>query len=397
MSLNDHAAVGVEAMGFATSRYFLDLATLARQRGLRPFHFYRSVGQEKMAAPPPGEDVVTLGANAAAEALAGHDRELITLVLFATESGIDQSKAAGIYVHRLLGLPSRCRVVELKQACYGATAGLHLGLALVRAQPAAKILLIASDVARYGLDTPGEATQGAGAVAMLLSASPRLLAVEPHAGCHTEDVMDFWRPNYREEPFVDGKASVRVYLRALLAAYDHYAAVSGRTFNDLQRCCYHLPFTRMAATAHAHLAKHVGAALGPLGEAAQIEDALAYNRVTGNCYTASLYLGLLSLLDHSREDLAGQRLGLFSYGSGCVGEFFSGVVPRGYRAHLGTVARQQALAARHEVDYATYERFYRHALPQDGSDYAVPPHETGRFRLVGIRGHQRRYEAVAGG
>ena len=62
----------------------------------------------------------------------------IEMLLFATESGIDQSKAAGIYVHELLGLPARCRVVELKQACYSGTAALQLALPFLRENPRKK-------------------------------------------------------------------------------------------------------------------------------------------------------------------------------------------------------------------------------------------------------------------
>ena len=86
---------------------------------------------------------------------------------------------------------------------------------MVARQPEKKVLVIASDVARYDLDTPGEATQGCGAVAMLISANPRLLEIDPEVGNHTEDVMDFWRPNYRATALVDGKYSTKIYLRAL--------------------------------------------------------------------------------------------------------------------------------------------------------------------------------------
>lgn len=42
--------------------------------------------------------------------------------MLATETGVDQSKAAGLYLHPLLLLPRNCRIIELKQACYCATA-----------------------------------------------------------------------------------------------------------------------------------------------------------------------------------------------------------------------------------------------------------------------------------
>ena len=66
--------------------------------------------------------------------------------------------------------------------------------------PQSKVLVIASDIAKYGIGTPGEPTQGAGAVAMLISQNPRILSFNDDNVAQTRDVMDFWRPNYATTP-----------------------------------------------------------------------------------------------------------------------------------------------------------------------------------------------------
>jgi hydroxymethylglutaryl-CoA synthase len=385
---------GIDAIGFYSSHYFIDLKTLAEVRSVDPAKYYVGIGQEKMGIPPPDEDVVTMGASAARPLLDGVDPGDIELLLFATESGIDQSKAAGVFVHGLLKLAPRCRVVELKQACYGATAGLRLAVAMCLANPRAKALVIGSDVARYELGSPGEPTQGCGAVAMIVSAEPRILTLDPECGFFTDDVMDFWRPNYRDQAVVDGKYSTRVYLQSLEACWAQYAAASGRTLGDLRKFCYHLPFTRMAEKAHERLAKACGVAMSDERLADHIGDTLRYNRVTGNSYAASLYVGLASLLDHSAEDLAGRRIGLFSYGSGCVAEFFSGVVQPGYRARLRAAQHGELLAGRSELSYRQYEDIYHLAFPTDGGQHIFSRYRTGPFRLAGVDGHKRLYEAA---
>src|SRR5690625_1832874 len=134
------------------------------------------------------EHLVTLGAAAALPVLERAGRDQIRTVLFATETGIDQSKAAGAYAHRLLGLSPNVRVVELKQACYSGTAALQFAAALVARNPAEKVLVIASDVARYELGSSAEPTQGAGAAAFTVSADPALLALEPAAGLFTAEI-----------------------------------------------------------------------------------------------------------------------------------------------------------------------------------------------------------------
>jgi hydroxymethylglutaryl-CoA synthase len=388
-------SAGIDLLSFYTSHYYLDLRTLAAARGIDPRKYAVGIGQDKMAVLPPDEDVVTMAAAAALPIVRAIDPADIELVLFATESGIDQSKAAGIFAHRLLGLPARCRSVELKEACYSATAALQLALGMVRGTRR-KALILASDVARYELRSPGEPTQGCGAIAMLVSDAPRLVAIDPDSGVHTEDVMDFWRPNYRGEAVVDGKYSARVYLHALERTWQQYHEATGRGFDDFYRVCYHVPFTRMAEQAHARLAKLTGRDdLSGAAIAAQVADTLHYARLTGNSYTASLYLGLASLLDHARDDLGGRRIGLFSYGSGCSAEFFSGVIQPRYRRHLFTAQHRRMLAERTPLTYQQYEDIYHLPLPTDGRTLAIAQYRTGPFRLAGVSEHKRLYERAA--
>jgi hydroxymethylglutaryl-CoA synthase len=127
--------VGIDAISFYTSNYFIDLKTLAAVRGVDPEKYYTGIGQEKMAIPPPDEDIVTMGASAARPIIERDGKDRIEMLLFATESGIDQSKAGGVFVHGLLGLPARCRTVEFKEACYGGTAALQLAAAAVARNP----------------------------------------------------------------------------------------------------------------------------------------------------------------------------------------------------------------------------------------------------------------------
>ncbi len=385
-------SVGIDDISFYTTNFYLDLRTLAEVHQVDSDKFYQGIGQEKMGIAAADEDVVTMAANAALPLLERCDKAQITTFMFATETGIDQSKAAGVYVHHLLGLSSRCRVVELKQACYSATAAIQMGCALVARDPSQKVLVIASDIARYDLNTPGEATQGAGAAAILISANPRLVELEPAVGNHTEDVMDFWRPNYRSTALVDGKYSTKIYLKALKSAWQHYQDVSGRNFPEFDYFCYHLPFTRMAEKAHAQLARYCRAESTSEALQAQIEPSMVYNRIIGNSYTASMYIGLVSLLENASDDLSGKRVGFFSYGSGCVSEFYSGTVMPGYAEHLRQAEHRQLLAARSGLSYSDYLRQYNFEYPTDGGDYQFPEQTTGRFRLAGMTQHKRIYQ-----
>ena len=61
--------VGIDAIGFYSSQYYLDLKTLAQKRGVDADKYYVGLGQHKMAVCPPGEDIVTMAANAAGMAM----------------------------------------------------------------------------------------------------------------------------------------------------------------------------------------------------------------------------------------------------------------------------------------------------------------------------------------
>ena len=385
--------VGIDLISFYTPAYFLDLAVLAKIRGVDKDKFYVGIGQEKMAVPPPDEDIVSMAASAALPVLEKTNRDDIELFLLATESAVDQSKASALFAHSLLKLPTRCRAIETKEACYSGTACLQLAASWVAAHPGKKALVLCSDIARYDLKSPGEPTQGAGAIAMLVSTDPRVMALDPEYGLYADDVMDFWRPNYREEALVDGKYSMRVYIAAIEEAWRQYAETSGRTFGDFSRFCYHLPFTKMAEKAHLRLRRACG-----LPEATEEElereigDSLRYNRITGNTYTGSVYEGLCALLDCCAEDLGGRRIGLFSYGSGCMGEVFSGVVTPGYRTHLFSETHRKMLETRAELTYQQYEDIFQLGIPKDGGEHTFAQYRTGPFRFAGITQHKRKYE-----
>ena len=108
------------------------------------------------------------------------------------------------------------------------------------------------------------------------------------------------------------------------------------------------------------------------------EDAVYYNRYVGNIYTGSLYLSLISLLEN-RSLKGGQTIGLFSYGSGSVGEFFSATLVEGYEKQLDIEGHKALLNERQEVSVEDYESFFKrfddlefdHATEQTDDDKSI--------------------------
>jgi hydroxymethylglutaryl-CoA synthase len=380
--------IGIHDLSVATAGYVLDLADLAAATGVDPDKFRIGLGQDEMSVPGPDEDIVTMGAAAALPILQRHGTDRIRTLLFATESGIDQSKSAAVFAHQLLGLPGTCRAVELKQACYAATAALQSALGIVARNPEEQVLIIASDIARYEVDTAAEPTQGAGAVAFLVAADPALVEIEPVVGVHTADVSDFWRPNDSATAVVDGKLSIDAYLDGLTAAWDDFRARGGVGIEEIDRFCHHQPFTRMALKAHRRLAEHTGVELG----VDRYETSTVYNRRMGNSYTASLYAGLAALLDFD-DDLAGRRVGFLSYGSGSVTEFFTGIVSPEYREHRRAAQTAERLDARTPVSVERYRALHAAGSVASARDLEIAAESPGPFHFTGITNRARQYRA----
>lgn len=386
--------VGIDKIGFFTSNYFLDMVDLANARGEDPDKYLIGIGQKKQAVIPPTQDVVTMAANAADKILTDDDKASIDMVIFGTETGVDNSKSAAIYVQSLLGISSSARSFEIKQACYGGTAGVQMAADHIATHPKSKVLVLAADIARYGIGTPGEVTQGGGAVAMLLGANPQILILDDQSAFHSENIMDFWRPFYKREAIVDGHYSTNIYIDFFNKTFKDYCEKYQRQLSDFSALIYHLPFTKMGLKALRTViddGQHSAKLLKEFDYSKQ------YNALVGNLYTGSLYLSLLSLLANSTDLQAGDRIGLFSYGSGAQGEFYSGTVSDGMKSSLLASQMDALLDDRIQLSVPEYEEMYANGLPMMGGDVTFNfADDKSRFVLVGRKADQLVYKDQKG-
>lgn len=405
------ATVGIEAMAVHVPKYYLPLESLASANGIDPIKFTVGLGGRAIAIPHPNEDAVTMAVEASSALLKRYnvDRSRIGLLIVGSETGVDAAKPIAAYVHGFIGLHSMCRTFDTKHACYSATAALTLAREWCAGSGRGrKALVVATDIAQYDRGSPGEPTQGAGAVAMLVGDAAAAFVFDdfPEA-FYTRHVMDFWRPNYRNTALVDGPASIKSYLEALRTTYASYEVQSGVPFNGYKHLLFHVPFPKMAFKAFKTLYEREASRRNgdgmpfPLDESFErcTAPALWANRELGNLYSGSLYLSLAGLLDRSGATVEGARVGLFSYGSGCCGEFFSGTVGACAAVWRGRTGLTEGLARRTALDHQGYLAFRETAatLAREGSFNAVLPgvEQTGAMAFLGIKNHQRVYGLVS--
>lgn len=411
--------VGIEALNVYGGAAYVDVAELCAHRGLDIQRFENLMMREKSVALP-CEDPVSFAVNAAKpllDRLSESERARIEMIVTCTESGIDFGKSLSTYVHAHLDVPKTCRLFEVKQACYSGTAGLQMAANFILSgtSPGAKALVIATDISRFALADPGavkewaysEPSSGAGAVALLVSGTPHLFRIDAGAhGNHAFEVMDTCRPGPDTEAG-DADLSLMAYLECCEHAFRDYARrVEDTDFRTtFHHLCFHTPFGGMVKGAHRHLMRRLCKA-----PASEIEDdftrrlsaSLTYGQRVGNTAGASVFLALAGTID-TADVGAPSRVGLFSYGSGCCSEFFSGVVPGDAPARLKDSGIATGLDTRHRLSMAEYETILAgtdtvrfgtrdtHLVPEAMPGIGNGSAGMSRLVLEGIAGYHRKY------
>ena len=405
------AEVGVSDIGIYVPPYYLSLADLARARGVPQEKFTVGLGNEKMAIIPSWEDAVTMASNAAVQVLekTGTDPDEIQQLVVSTESGVDHSKAVASFVQGLLKIGTRCRVFEVKHACYGGTAGLvdSIDRIAMNGKSPRKGLVIMTDIAKYGFGNAGEPTQGAGAVALLVEKNPRLCTIDTSLnGVFSKNVFDFWRPTGHRVPIVDGKFSIECYLMALEGATSEFRSnlglKQGELLDYLDYIVYHMPFANMGRKAHRRLVEIECEGKDPETQEEiyqrtfleKVTPGLTGVREVGNIYTGSVYMGLVSLLENEKEKAEGKRIGIFSYGSGCGAEFLLYNVKTDLRQVVESLHFREQLEKRKKLTMEQYTQYYS----KSSEEVLYYPDEAAgfknrytRFVFTGFKDYKRQY------
>lgn len=366
-------AAGIEAMNVYAGTAFLDVEKLARHRKLDTTRFANLLMKQKTVALP-YEDPITFAVNAAKpliDALTKEERDRIDMVITCSESAFDFGKSMSTYCHDLLGLNRNCRLFEIKNACYSGVAGLQnaVNFVLSQAAPGAKALVLATDLSRFMMEEGGDAltadwsfaepSGGAGAVAMLVSEQPHVFQVDIGAnGYYGYEVMDTCRPAPDSEAG-DSDLSLLSYLDCCENAFLEYKkrveiADYAKTFGYL---AMHTPFGGMIKGAHRNMMRKMVQAKPDVIEAdfeRRIVPGLIHCQRVGNIMGATTMMSLASTIEHGDFSVP-QRIGVFSYGSGCCSEFFSGVVRRDSQERLRRMNIKQHLDNRYELSMEEYD------------------------------------------
>ncbi|QEE15389.1 hydroxymethylglutaryl-CoA synthase family protein [Promethearchaeum syntrophicum] len=239
--------IGIDSIGFYSPHLFLSLKELANARKINPKKYKFGLMANEMRIPNTfaGEDSISLGLKAGYNAiLRGNiNPKEIDALFVGSESYPYAVKSISNIYKDLLGVSKNCFTQDVSNACAAASMAILNAIAMIEAGIIKKALVIAVDISIYDLYSPGEPTQGAGAVALILSRNPRIAIFSNTFGKVSANINDFFRPEGDRTAQVFSHYSVDAYLNFQIEAYDDLISQTGEISADYY--LFHAPYAKL--------------------------------------------------------------------------------------------------------------------------------------------------------
>lgn len=444
---------GIDAITFDVAKIHLPIKTLAIARNIEPEKLEKGLGLIKMTSPDTHQDTVVFGANALTKLIQDNNINLneIARIYVGTESAIDNSKPISSFLVALMeqkfgeNILSECDVVDFTFACIGGVDALQNCIDFVTLNPTKKAIVVTTDFAKYDLNSTGEYTQGAGAVAMLITSNPRIIAFENNWATSTKGVFDFFKPYrtiskqqitgntsneawfenleseveiHKDQPVFDGQYSNQCYMDRTRDAYFSFKKIKNTAetvYDTWESIVMHLPYAfqgrRMLseiyaldasnkiisgeenATEYQNKLKEVSKSETYRDFVAQkLQPAEIASSLIGNLYTGSIFMGLLSTLAHFHDnkiEVSDKKFGFLAYGSGSKSKVFEGTIQSEWKSAIANVNLFETLEKSIEIDFETYEKLHKkeqkQPVQQPKKEWILDRIETEIPNLLGAR------------
>lgn len=433
--------VGIDCMAFDVPKIHLPIKVLAEKRNIASEKLENGLGLKKMTIPDMHQDVICFAANALAKLIEANEIDLneISRIYLGSESGLDASKPIASYLTSMMEEKfgneklKYCDAVDFTFACIGAIDALHNTLDYIKINPHKKAIVIATDIAKYDLESSGEYTQGAGAVAMLISTHPRLVSFSSTFGISTQGVFDFFKPKrniskskitgnndnapwmdileteiniHKEQPIFDGHYSNECYKSRTKEAYLNFKNenhIKEILFRNWKGIIMHLPYAYQGRRTFSNIYAHENKLNDDLKIISKseayiklVEECIAPSErassEVGNIYTGSIFLALMSSLSvaiNNNEDLNGEKFGMIAYGSGSKSKVFEVQVEATWQEVVRKISLFETLEESKEIDFKTYEKLHKKELKKSvlkpKKEWILDKIESEKSTLLGAR------------
>jgi hydroxymethylglutaryl-CoA synthase len=367
--------VGILAIEVYTPSTYVSQAKLEEHSGVSQGRYTIGLGQNGLAVTGDAEDINSLCLTAVHSLLEKYDIDPshVGRLEVGTETLVDKSKSTKTVLMDLFPGNTDIEGATIVNACYGGTAALLNAFLWVESDgwDGRYAIVVAADIAAYARG-PARPTCGAGAVAVLIGRDAPLSFHPRERATHASHVWDFFKPDHTVEyPAVDGALSQTCYYQALEDVYTRFAKkmeeTDGTPFDaeSPDYMVFHAPYNKLVQKSYARLylmdarrkhelmdeeekkgdeqplaewlAKPIEETytdrnletalknLSALSFKKRLVDANVASREVGNTYTASVFLGLSSLVDRvgrRGELIPGKKIVVFSYGSGALATMY---------------------------------------------------------------------------
>ena len=444
---------GIDAIAFDVAKIHLPINTLAKARNIEPEKLEKGLGLLKMTLPDVHQDTVVFGANALTKLILNSNINLedIARIYVGTESAIDSSKPIASFLVSLMeqkfgeNTLSECDVVDFTFACIGGVDAVQNCIDFVRLNPTKKAIVVTTDIAKYDLNSTGEYTQGAGAVALLISLNPRIIAFDNNWATSTKGVFDFFKPYrtvskeaitgnsnnenwfdnleaeieiHKDQPVFEGQYSNQCYMDRTRNAYFSFkkiANASTSVYNSWKSIIMHLPYSfqgrRMLSEIYA--LDHENQIISGNEDASEFQNKIKEiskteeyrnfvneklqpaeiaSSLIGNLYTGSIFMGFLSTLAHfydTKVDVSNEKFGFLAYGSGSKSKVFEGTIQPNWSAAVANVNLFETLENSFEIGFETYEKLHKkeqkQSIQSPKNEWILERIENQNPNLIGAR------------
>lgn len=342
--------VGIIGFGSYLPKSRIKVSEIAPLWGKDPLDIERSLGVSEKAVVSPDEDSITMGVEAARNALlmAKIPPEKIGTFFVGSESHPYAVNPSSTIIAEALGVGHNYLAADLEFACKAATAGIENLAGLLEAKIIDFGMAIGSDASQAKPHDILEYTAGAGAAAFILSREEENFLVRIlDFVSYSSDTPDFWRRDGIPYPTHAGRFTGEpAYFAHVQGAAQKLLAKTKLKPQDFDYAVFHMPNGKFPC--------EVGKRLGFTSE--QLRPGLIVGEI-GNPYSASALLGLCKVLGEAK---GGQNIFFTSYGSGAGADSFifktTELLPRA-RKNIPGFANY--LRKKNYISYSEYLKFTR--------------------------------------
>ncbi len=247
MLSNDYlfSDIGIDSIGFHAPRHYVKLEELAIKRQVDPEKYKKGLISKEMRVADIDEDIISLGLKAGYNALlrGNISPKSIDALFVGTETEVYAAKSVSNIFAEMLEISPNSLTQDIYNACAGGTLAILNAIALIEKEIITRALIISTDISSYHLGSPGEPTQGSGAIALVISKNPRIAKFSKNFGKVSGNVNDFFRPPNDKNARAFGKYSQDAYINFQLSAYDDLINHIGDFHADFYT--FHAPYSKL--------------------------------------------------------------------------------------------------------------------------------------------------------